>query len=102
MPVAVSGVAGFVQAVDRWQPSEVGAAALRGGHGGGCAASPVASVLVVFLGRVGDLDDGGWSSWRGLARAPFLAQMLIWRLCCNYGVHCPSRWWLESVILVDG
>ena len=82
--------------------SDAGEAALGGGRSGGSPASPVAEVLVVFYGRVGGMLDGVWSSWRGPARALFLAQILIWRLCCNHGVPYPSRWRVASVTLVDG
>ena len=90
----------------RWLASSGEFGGRSGGSGwwtlGGSSARLVAAVLVVVFGRVGDMDDGGWRSWRGPARASFLAQMLIWRLCYNYGVPCPSRWGLASVTSVDG
>ena len=47
---------------------DAGAAALDGGRSGGSPASPVAAVLVVFFGREGGRNVGGWRSWRGSVR----------------------------------
>jgi hypothetical protein len=69
-----------------WGSLEAGAAAPGGGRTSGSAASLVAVVLVVSLGREGGKARGFGSSWRGLARGPFLAQIQIWRRGCSHGV----------------
>ena len=82
--------------------SDAGAAALDGGRMGGSPASPMGAVLVGFFGREGGMNVDLWSSWRGLVRASFLAQLQIWRLYCRLVIPCPLWWGLELVTLDVG